>query len=268
VSDKSERKAAKSTDTPPSEVPGAKSAHDFEYWKQMINLISHFQHSTKHVLEQWPIYVRRMHLQRFLVHYELFKQVIDLPGCIVDLGVYRGGSFFTWSKLLETFCPTDRRRKVFGFDHFQGLQDFHEKDGAMDPRDGKVVSGYDASSVKREVEDLIEIHNLDNLISGVERCRLIEGDIRETIPEFLKENPGLRISLLHVDMDLYRPTIFALEHLYPLVVKGGVVIFDEYGLIPWQGESIAVEEYFTAIGESPVIRKFPYSVQPHGYFIK
>ena len=109
---------------------------------------------------------------------------------------------------------------------------------------------------------------MDNLVPGVERCRLIEGDIRKTIPRFLKENPGLRICLLHFDVDLYEPTLFGLKQLYPLVVKGGLVVFDEYGLIPWQGESLAVEEYFKSIGEAPVIRKFPFSGQPHGYFVK
>ena len=90
----------------------------------------------------------------------------------------------------------------------------------------------------------------------------------ETIPKFLEENPGLRICLLHFDCDLYEPTAVGLKHLYPLVVKGGVVVFDEYGLIPWQGESLAVEEYFAEMGEQPEIRKFHFSGQPHGYFIK
>ena len=231
-------------DTPKSETQGSRREEDFEYWAEITGLIASNDHTIKHVLEQWPVYVRRMHFQRFLAHYELFKNVIDLPGCIVELGVYRGASFFTWSKLLETFCPTDRRRKVFGFDHFRGLQDFHSKDGALDPGDGKIPGGYDTSNVKSEVEGLVRLHNLDNLVRGVERCRIINGDIKETIPRFLEENPGLRISLLHFDVDLYEPTLLGLEHLFPLVVNGGVVMFDEYGLIPWEGESRAVDEYF------------------------
>lgn len=257
-----------SKDTPGSEIQGSRSPEDFKYWNLMNSIIKDNNHSNKHILEQWPVYVRRMHLQRFLAHFEIFKNVIDLPGCIVEIGVYRGASFFTWSKLLETFCPTDRRRKVFGFDHFLGLQDFHEKDGAMDPRDGKIPSGYSTHNVKEEVERLVQIHNMDNLVSGVERCRLIEGDIKDTIPKFLEENPGLRICLLHLDADLYEPTKVALKHLYPLVIKGGYVVFDEYGLIPWEGESRAAEEYFDEIGFHPEMKKIPYSVQPHGFFIK
>ncbi len=78
----------------------------------------------------------------------------------------------------------------------------------------------------------------------------------------------MRICLLHFDLDIYAPTKFGLEQLFPLVVKGGVVAFDEYGVIPWQGESAAVDEYFSEIGIQPEIIKFPFSGQPHGYFVK
>jgi hypothetical protein len=90
----------------------------------------------------------------------------------------------------------------------------------------------------------------------------------QTLPRFTQENPGLRISLLHLDVDLYRPTKLALEQLYPRLVTGGVVALDEYGLMPWEGESRAVEEFCQENGLAPVIRKFPFSAQPHGYWIK
>lgn len=258
----------RNTDAPSSEIAGSRTKTDMSYWGRIGGLIEEYDHSTKHLLEQWPTYVRRLHLTRFLAHYELFKKVIDLPGCIVELGVYRGASFFTWSKLLETFNPTDRRRKVFGFDNFRGLGQLNEKDGPEYPADGKFPGGFDASLVRDEIFEITKLHNDDNLIAGVERCRIIEGDIKETLPKFLEENPGLRISLLHLDMDLYEPTRIGLEFLFPLVVNGGVVAFDEYGLIPWEGESTAAEEYFDKIGYKPQMKKFPFSTQPHGYFIK
>ncbi len=77
---------------------------------------------------------------------------------------------------------------------------------------------------------MVEIHNSDNMIPGTKRCILVDGDIKDTLPKFLEQNPGLKIALLHFDMDLYEPTKVAMEALYPLVLKGGVVCFDEYGL--------------------------------------
>ena len=231
-------------------------------------MIDEYGHRPQHLLELWPAYVRRIHLGRFLAHYELFKQIIDLPGCVVECGVFRGSSFFTWSKLMETFVPNDRSRKIFGFDSFAGLTDFNSKDGKMDARHGKTVGGWSASAVRNEVVKLVEITNKDNLIPGIERCRLIEGNIKETIPKFVEDNPGLRVSLLYLDMDLYEPTQIALDYLYDRVVPGGIVVFDEYGLMPWEGESKAVEEFMTRKHLKYKIKKFPFSTLPHGYIVK
>src|ERR1035438_7201264 len=87
-------------------------------------------------------------------------------------------------------------------------------------------------------------------------------------PQFVKDHPGLRIALLNLDVDLYAPTKVALETLYPLVLKGGIVVFDEYGWEQWPGESRAVDEYFGALGEQPAIHRFPFSPTPGGYMVK
>lgn len=242
------------------------TARDRAYWDRLSALFHERGYTHEDVLRHWPAYILRRDLPRFLSHYELFKKVVDLPGCIVELGVFRGASFFTWSVLMETFCPFDRSRKVFGFDSFEGLQDFTEKDGRADSSVHKVVGGYKATAA--ELQTLTDLHNSDNMIPGTKRAQLVIGDIKETLPRFLEEQPGLKISLLHFDMDLYEPTKYALEMLYPHVLKGGVICFDEYGLIPWQGETKAVDEYFASIGEQPTIHKHSFTQTPHGYLIK
>lgn len=242
---------------------------DAEYWQTISELADARGYTTEDLLRHWPAYAMRRDITRFLSHYELFKLVRDLPGCIVELGVWRGSSLLTWSKLLDAFCPFDRSRKVFGFDSFEGLQNFLPEDGsatATDREIGRVEGGYAAT--EKELRQLAAASNTDSMIPGTERTHIFAGDATKDIPRFLEENPGLRISLLHLDMDLYEPTLRALELLYPLVVKGGVVTFDEYGMIPWQGETAAVDEYFAQIGESPKIVKHPWTQAPHGYFVK
>lgn len=234
--------------------------------RALEDIISAQRVSVADVLRHWPAYVQRRTLPRFLAHYELFKKIVDLPGNIVELGVYRGGSFFTWSNLLETFCTTDRSRKVYGFDHFEGLRPdhFNESDGSKNGQDDKRDWAYRTKA--EPIRALTSLHNDDNLLPGIERCVLVEGDVYESVPRFLSENPGLRINLLYFDLDLYGPTKFCLEQFYPLVVKGGVVCFDEYGLIPWQGETCAVEEFFGA--PMPTLHKFQFSTSPGGYYVK
>ncbi len=70
----------------------------------------------------------------------------DLPGNIVELGVYQCQSLLTWSIFMETFVTNDRFRKVYGFDSFEGLQHFSPKDGPSKNISGaeKVVGGYKA----------------------------------------------------------------------------------------------------------------------------
>jgi len=240
---------------------------DEDNWDRLETLFQDHDYSLSDILINFPSHVRRRELANFVSHYELFKPTIDLPGCIVEFGVSRGGSFFTWAKLLETFCTGDRSKKVFGFDHFEGNQHFVEEDGKLIPGAfQKVVGGFKAP--KEAIEELNSIANDDNFVPGNRRSNLIIGDLMETLPDFLTENPGLRISLLHIDVDLYEPTKFLLEQVMPLVVTGGVVILDEYGLIPWQGETKAVEEYFASIGRVVHIKKHPYVPTPHGYFVK
>ena len=255
-------------EVPASESLGTRYPRDIAVWDKLESLINTNEHSHKHVLELFPAYIRRIHLGRFLAHYELFKLITDIPGCIVEAGVYRGSSLLTFSKLMEIFSPGDRTRRVFGFDNFKGLGKFHKKDGKEDPASGKGKGGWSAKNVQAEVEELINICNQDNFISGHERVRLVVGDLADTLPAFIKDNPGLRISLLHIDVDMYEATKVTLEHLFPLVVPGGLVVFDEYGMIPWAGETEAADEYFKKVNYKPKYKKFHFSQNPHGYFIK
>ena len=174
--------------------------------------------------------------------------------------------------MLETFCPGDRYRLVYGFDHFEGLVHFAETDGPLDEErrerslGAKYMHAYCSSA--DAMRKLAALHNDDNLLPGIARCHLVEGDVMKTIPRFAEENPGIRISLLHLDADLYAPTKVALECLYPLILKGGIVVLDEYGCRAWPGESEAADCFLSGLPERPVIKRFPTTCTPGGYFVK
>ncbi len=214
------------------------------------------------VLQAFPIYGRRIHLKRFLAHYELFQKVMDLPGDIVELGVFRGMSLMSWANFLEIRCMGDRQRKVWGFDNFSGLDALEPQDGKPAPGVGKTEGGYGASYI--DMLQAISIFDSDRFIPHKKRIELVKGDICKTVPQWVIDNPGVRISLLHFDCDLYRPTKIALEALWPLVVSGGVVAFDEYGIPPWEGESKAVDEFF----ENAPLQRFTWSSNPGAYMVK
>ncbi len=225
-----------------------------------------FKVTPTEIWKNFPIYTRRLHLKRFLAHYELFRMVVDLPGDIVELGVFRGASLMSWANFLEIRCMGDRQRRVFGFDNFAGFTDIDPKDGMTSEKLDKVAGGFDPSGYEDMLRDAIEIYDADRFIPYKARVVLVKGDVEKTIPDFVQANPGIRISLLHFDVDLYRPTLTALEHLWPLVVPGGVVAFDEYGIPPWEGEAKAVDEFFA--DHKIELRRFTWSSNPGAYLVK
>jgi len=222
--------------------------------------------SKLEISRNFQIYTRRIFLKRFLAHYEFFRMIVDLPGDIVELGVYRGASLMSWANFLEIRNMGDRQKQVFGFDNFAGFTSFDPKDGGTDQSVEKGLAGFDAGVFEDILTDAISIYDKDRFIPYKPRIRLVKGDIEQTVPRFIEENPGLRISLIHFDCDLYRPTKVALEAFWPLVVPGGVVLFDEYGIRPWAGESNAVDEYFE--GQNVAIRRLDWAPNPGGYIIK
>lgn len=221
--------------------------------------------SKNEICRNFSIYTRRIFLKRFLAHYELFRSVVNLPGDIVELGVYRGATLMNWANFLEIRNMGDRQKQIFGFDSFCGFTTLNENDGTPDGTVNKVPGGFDSKIFEEVLEDAITIFDRDRFIPHKPRVVLVKGNIEETVPDFIAKNPGLRICLLHFDCDMYTPTKIGLEHLYPLVVTGGVVLFDEYGIRPWQGESCAVDEYFKG---QQIIRRFDWAPNPGGYIIK
>ena len=190
----------------------------------------------------------------------------DLPGDIVELGVYRGLSLLSWANFLEVRAMGDRAKQVIGFDNWAGFRTFDEKDGAPDPRFNKVEGGFDGGAFREILLDAIRIFDDDRFIPHKPRIVLVDGDIESSVPQFAARNPGLRISLLHIDCDLYKPTKTALDVLWPRVVRGGVVVFDDYGIRPWEGESAAADEYFAAAGVR--LQRFEWSHIPGAYLVK
>jgi len=255
-------------DVPITEAHGLSTPKDRIYWEKLSEISDEFPHSLEHYLALWPVYTKRISLIRFLSHYKLFIKTQELPGDILDLGVSRGVSFFTFHKLLEIVLPTDTSKKVIGIDSFEGLTDFSTYDGALNSNVGKVEGGWSAFNVEEEVFKILELQNEDCVLTK-SRGILIKGRVQDAIPKLISERPGMRIALLHLDLDLYEPTYFALEMLWDLVLPGGLIVFDEFALPPWEGEAKAWEDFARNKGlQDYVITKEPGSLTPNGFLVK
>lgn len=256
-------------DAPLEQMFGIHSDKDKKFWEGLDAISEKYPHSMLHTLTHWPVYTKRILMTRFLAHFELFKMTLDLPGSIVELGVSRGVSFFSFHKFLEIFCPADTTKKVYGFDSFEGLTDFCEKDGVstQDKFSDKKEGGWSSKIVEEEIFELGALFNADNILAR-ERSRLIKGRVQDTLEPFLAETPGLRINLLHLDLDLYEPTLFTLEKLWDSIVPGGIIVLDEYGVPPWGGEAAAFDEFCQKRKIEVELKKFNWCLSPTAYCIK
>ena len=91
----------------------------------------------------------------------------------------------------------------------------------------------------------------------MKRTEIVKGDAVETIPAYVEKSPELTIALLYLDFDLYEPTKVALEHLLPLVAKGGIVCLDEFNYDKFAGETQAVKELLNV--NQLELKRFPFS---------
>lgn len=192
-------------------------------------------------MENFPKYVRRQNLTRFLALYEIFKRVLPVKGSIVECGVNHGFGLMTWAKLSAVLEPVNLTRRIYGFDTFEGFPSLDEKDKAPAAKNVKVGDLY-ADSYE-ELLELVRINDSTRFLGHVNKVNLVRGDATNTIPAFLADNPHLVISLLFMDFDIYEPTKVALEHFLPRMPKGAVLAFDELDNPLWPGETLAMLEH-------------------------
>lgn len=196
-------------------------------------------------------------IRKLLVRYDLFRLSLDVPGDIVECGVFKGAGVMYWLKLLEIYAPA-ARKKVIGFDTFSAFSDNlleYERASAQQFTEESQFSGVTVEQIQQYAA-----------AAGVEgKLELVEGDIEATASDYAANNPGFRISLLHLDLDTYGGTKAALDALYGCVTPGGVVICDEYGYSGW-GESDAIDAFLKEHQIS--IKAVPNSRTPTAYFVK
>jgi hypothetical protein len=198
------------------------------------------QDSTIQKIENFAKYVPRQTLAKFLVRYEIFKRILPVNGSIVEAGVLRGGGLFTWAKLSAIFEPVNHTRKIIGFDTFAGFPSVHEKDQLGDSSHLR-VGGLEADSYD-DILNGIRLYDLNRPVGHIPKIELVKGDIAVTMPQYVRDNPHLVVSLLYLDVDLYEPTKVALQTVLERMPKGSIIVFDELNAKMFPGETSAVHD--------------------------
>lgn len=158
-----------------------------------------------------------------------------IAGAMVECGVWRGGSMMTVLRTLAHLEVNDR--EVYLYDTYEGMSDPIDKDGAevneLHQKHVQKHGGWSIASLE-EVQ-----HNIGQCPYPAARIHYVKGKVEDSIPGTIPET----ISLLRLDTDWYESTRHELEHLFPRLSQGGVLILDDYGA--FEGCKRAVDEYFT-----------------------
>ncbi|AMN46435.1 dTDP-6-deoxy-L-hexose 3-O-methyltransferase [Steroidobacter denitrificans] len=191
-------------------------------------------------MENFPKYVRRQNITRFLSLYEIFKLALPIKGSVVECGVNHGFGIMTWVRLSAILEPVNLTRRIYGFDTFEGFPSLSEQDRAAASDHVKIGDLFADSH--DELLELASINDSTRFLGHVPKVKLIKGDATRTIPDFVRNTPHLLVSLLYLDFDLYEPTKVALENFLPRMPKGAIIAFDELDNPLWPGETVAMLE--------------------------
>lgn len=169
-------------------------------------------------------------------------------GAIVECGVWRGGSMMCVADTLLRLGSTDRF--LYLLDTFEGMPPPGEADRTFrgEPAADVMAREDPASSHVWAVAGLEEVRrNMERTGYPEDRVRYVEGPVERTVPA---RAPG-EIAVLRLDTDWYGSTRHEMEHLYPRLAPGGVLIVDDYGY--WRGARRAIDEYLEGRGDPPLL---------------
>lgn len=184
-----------------------------------------FVNLSKHIRERTII-----HEERLYILYQFSKMVISnrLPGNIAELGVYKGGS----AKLLAKVFQDVPEKLVFLFDTFTGMPE-------TDPeKDWHKKGDFSDTSLQSVLEFLADCSNV----------KVYQGLFSETLHNVEQET----FCFAHVDCDIYQSVLECCAFFYPRLVHGGIMIFDDYGVVTCPGAKLAVDEYFSDKTDRPI----------------
>ncbi|MCB0428600.1 MAG: class I SAM-dependent methyltransferase [Flavobacteriales bacterium] len=190
--------------------------------------------------------------ERMYALYNSIRYLVDngVAGDVVECGVWRGGSSMNAAITLQKCGDTTRNMHLY--DTFEGMSAPTDKD--ISYFDESAEGEWQRSQKQDHNEwcyapiDLVK-KNMTSTGYPADKLHFIKGKVEDTIPQNM---PG-DIALLRVDTDWYESTYHILKHLYPKVVKNGVVILDDYGY--WKGAREATDQFLAEEGLKPLLHR-------------
>ena len=188
-------------------------------------------------------------ISKLIYQYEIYKKIKNVPGDILEFGVFKGISLIrllTFRSILENSFS----RRIYGFDTFKN---FPSEKSKIDKKLIKKWENEAGESIsKNELNENLQLKKFENY-------ELIQGDIKNTLPKFLKRQRNVKISLLHLDLEVYGATKLVINKLINKMSPKGIILFDDYPTV--KGATKAVDELLLD-NKNLKIKKLSYYQQP------
>jgi O-methyltransferase len=165
----------------------------------------------------------------------IVESTLHLESDLAECGVYRGATLIPLALYL---AQHNVQKKLYGFDSFEGFGDL-EHGGPVETAYIQAHGTCDDTSYEVVQEKVERFDLLDRVI-------LVKGFFNESF----RTVENLRFCFVHLDVNLYASYKVCLEFFYPRMVRGGVILLDEYNDPPWPGCNRAVDEFLADKPES------------------
>lgn len=177
----------------------------------------------------------------------------NIPGDIVECGVWRGGSIMAAALTLQSLGENSRR--LYLYDTFEGMSAPTEHDRSLDGQPAaKLLEDEPPGTGIWCYAGLEDVRrNLAATGYPHENIIYVKGKVEDTIPQTIPQ----AVAMLRLDTDWYDSTLHELRHLYPLLSRHGVLIIDDYG--HWQGARRAVDEYLATLPHPIFLHRIDYT---------
>jgi len=163
---------------------------------------------------------------------KLLSKIKSVEGCVIELGVATGDNTITIGNIIQN---EHIEKKYYGFDTFSGYTD-EDISEARDNKEG-LIKNQNKGRWNIDPDTVIQRIELNGL-SDI--CEIIIGDIKQTVPTFVKSRPDLKISMVYIDCNAYLPAITALVSLEKNLSNGALLVVDEHQT---GGETRALREF-------------------------
>ena len=200
----------------------------------------------EHKINNLGLFLKTGSLAHILFCNEAYELIKDIPGVIMEFGVWYGNNQILFENLRAIHEPFNKLRKIIGFDTFDGYpEDKKDKNDLKAMNKGYLDKDiYDIGNHTDYLKKLIEFHEDNNVLPNNKKNEIVIGKVEDTLLNYLNEYKSTVIALIYLDLALYKSTCYVLENIIPYLVKGSVIIFDEFNHPEIVGDTIAFREIF------------------------